>query len=452
MVPGEYVEELKSHETLFSGASLELGRLHWLILKADAEMDSKCEVHTEGEHGNVKINLTAFGEEVGQDEIHWWIFRKEPKIEEMRERTQNTLNSAQKLKEESARLKHDYDGKSYFDLINRIKDFTENCRNEIHDLYSYVLWLHEKDILAPRVLFTYRVWGSTRLSLRKTRIKASAIDEDDSTVRKCVELVLGLRIDGAYTLGTVYSDIYRNIADSMDDGYRGPILVPKQSVIDRTQHEVLSELATFFEFFRQSLRNVIVEIEKYNDSMNLLHRESFWRPFVTKAMGSGRIETQLWDFKRTLEMWCARSEEKEKMEVKFCEEIASFANAKGGALIIGITDDPPRKIIGVQDLENMLKFTKDVLQRYINYGVDFAHFQQVPMKDELGRDVIILVIAVAQTKGVVSVKDQQGKFSYPVRSETGIYRTDQHTTEAKKKEMRDNYSFMSDFQTFLYDR
>lgn len=163
----------------------------------------------------------------------------------------------------------------YLSLIDEIKTSTDDHEKEIHDLYDYVLWLHKKDVLAPRVLFTYRVWGTTRRSDRKIRIAANTIDEDHPTVEKCVETACGLRISDTYTVGMIYLDVLDEIAESIDDEYQGLIWVPKQRVLNRTLPAVLDELATYFEFLRQSLRNIILEIEKYNDQMKLLSRESF---------------------------------------------------------------------------------------------------------------------------------------------------------------------------------
>jgi len=453
LVPSGYEDEINHHGMLFSGASWEIGEIHWYIQKADTEMTRRCFVRREGEHRSVKIDRTPFGDEVGTDEINWWVFKRETEIEELKKRTEKTLSSAQKLKEDSFMLKEKDTPKSYLDLIEVIRDFTEDHKKEINDLYEYVLWLHKKDVLAPRILFTYRVWGSTRLSDLMIRITAKTIEEDRPTVKKCVETALGLRIDQGYTLGRVYSDIFAEIADSVDDEYQGPIEVPKQRVIKRTPHKVLSELATYFEFLRQSLRNIILDIEKYNDQMRLLYRESFWRSLITKAKRSNRIERQLWDFKRTLEMWHVGPEEREKWKVEFCEDVASFANAKGGVLIIGVTNEPPRRIEGILDLENRLKFAKEVLRRHAVYVSDFTHFQQVLMRDEVGRDKTCLVIVVSQTKGVVRVKDQQGKYSFPIRLETGKSRADEDMIkDSKKYVIRDNYNFMSDLYTFLYDR
>lgn len=452
-VPEEYEEDINHHEKLFSGPSLRLGKIHWYIQKADTEMDSRCHIEKRGKRMDVMIDTTAFGEEVGLDEIKWWIFKKETEVEELRKRTKITLNSVQKLKEDALLLKERFSSKLYPSLIGELKDFTEGHKKEIRDLYDYIFWLHNKDVLAPCILFTYRVWGSTRLSDRTIRITAKAIDEDHPAVKKSVEVVLGLKIREVYTLGIIYSDIIGDIADSIDVEYQGPIVVNKQIVVNRTLPKVLDEFATYFEFMRQSLRNILLEIDEYDDQMRLLHRESFWCAFIQKAMSNDRVENQLWDFKASLEMWHPGHREREKAQFEFCEQVASFANTTGGVLIIGVTDKLPRKILGLQGLENKMKSTKEIIRKHSKYGNDFTHFQQVPIKDESGKGQNCLVIAIAQTKEGVSVKDQQGKYSFPMRLETGLDRTDHETIKDSKQYItRDNYYFISDLNTFLHDR
>ena len=49
MLPEEYNEEISHHKELFSGSSLELGKIHWYIQKADTEMTRRCFVRREGE-------------------------------------------------------------------------------------------------------------------------------------------------------------------------------------------------------------------------------------------------------------------------------------------------------------------------------------------------------------------------------------------------------------------
>jgi len=447
-------EEIKHHKQLYSGASLEMGKIHWLIQKADTEMRRKSIIEREGKFDSIEQELTPFGEEVGCDEIHWWVFEKEAQIEELLEQTESILNSVQKLKEDSFSLKEGYFPESYAELITGIRNFMENHKKEIDDLYNYISWLYGKDILAPCMLFTYRVWGSTRLFDRMIEITSNTIDEDLQTVRKCTELALGLRKNLGYTIELVYSDIWDSIAESADDEYQGPILVPKQRLLDQTSREVLNEFATYFEFLRQSLRNIILEINRYNSPNELLYRESFWKSFTRKAMSKDRIENQLWDFKKTLEMWhVTQGGEKEKFEVGFCEQVAGFANVRGGVLIIGITDSPPRRIVGIQNLENKLKFTKSVLNRYIDHTIDFIHLQPIILNDDLSQNKICLIIAIAQTKDGIPVKDEKGRFSYPERLETGLHRTSyEKIRKSKASVAHGNYDFISNLYSFLHDR
>ncbi|MCP8309008.1 MAG: ATP-binding protein [archaeon] len=170
-------------------------------------------------------------------------------------------------------------------------------------------------------------------------------------------------------------------------------------------------------------------------------------------MGDNRVESQLWDFKETLEMWQIRAtKDKQEAEVKFCEQIVALANAKGGVLIIGVTDKPPRRIVGVQDLENRLKSTKSVLKRYVNYVGDYVHFQEIPMKNEEGQDKSCLIIAVAQTRNVVAVRDHCGRFTYPIRLETGLERADYDKIKnLKRNVLHDNYDYILDLKQFLND-
>jgi len=299
-----FEEEIKLHEALFSGSSLEIGKIHWCIQKADTEMESRSYIRQEKEGFKDIMNdvVTPFGEEVGVDEIHWWVFKKETKMKELLDRTNNVLVSAQKLKEDSVSLKNMVAPESYEGIVGRIKEFTERDAKEIHELCDYVVWLHSKDVLAPIILFTFRVWGSTRLSDRMVQITANSIEEDQQTVKRCVEKALGLRGRFSYTIGEVHNSIMADIYDSIGPEGEWPTSDPvsKEMLLAQTSHKIFDEIATYFEFIRNSLRNVILEIEKYNDQARLLYNESFWGQFVTKAMADDRVETQLWDLRTHL--------------------------------------------------------------------------------------------------------------------------------------------------------
>lgn len=446
-----FEEYIKHHDELFSGSSFEIGKIHWYIQKTYTEMESKCWI--KGKYFLEQDKLTEFGEEVGSDEIHWWVFKKETDHNELLKKTKTTLIFIQKLKEDSFKLKEKYYPASYSDVIKEIKKFTDSHREEIHALYDYVVWLNKKDILAPCILFTYRVWGSTRLSDRTVIITANDIDEDTEKVKSCTEVALGLsdRIK-EYNLVKVYDDISYDISESNYPEDGKSITVPEQKLISQTSRKILDELAVYFESLRQSLRNILLDIDKYNTQTKLLYSESFWKSFIKKAVEI-KIENQLWDFKETFEMWHMKNKDKEEAEIKFCEQIAAFANEKGGVLIVGITDEIPRKIKGIEGLENKLKFTKSIIKRYINYTNDFVHFQVTTLKNDAGVDRNCLIIAIAQTKDEITVKDNLGRFSCPIRSETGLDRADYEKIKNSKTDVsHNNYDFILDLkQIAMYD-
>lgn len=450
-----FVEETSKHEPLFSGSSLELGRIHWYILKADFEMEKRSIIRKEDDSFFSTDETTPFGEEIGTDEIHWWVFRKEPNLEELREKTDSVLECVQKLKEDSFSMKNSLFPKSYSDLLEKIKEFTEQDSKEIHSLHQYVMWLNSRDILAPAILFTYRVWGSTRLSDRMMPIGADSIDHDQKTLEKCVEVALGLRERVGYTIDSVHSDmaadIYDSVFNSADAKAQWPVgdPVPKEKLITRCSNKVLDELAAYFEFIRNSLRNILIEIDRYKEQFRLVHNESFLTEFVKKAMADNRVETQLWDFKSTLEMWHCPTQVKEGFEIDFAEQVSSYANSDGGVLIIGITNVFPRKIVGVTDLENKIKSAKSVLDKYTDNSVP-THFQQIRLKDESDKEYDCLIIAIAQTTKIVKVRDEQGKFSYPIRQGTGKGRsTPELILPSKANVLYDNYNFVSSLDAFV---
>ena len=442
-----------NHEDLFSGSSLKLGKIHWYIQKADTEMEKKIYVQPNRSRSFDfnPITLTGFGKDVGFDYIYWWVFRKEANNKELLKRTETALDAAQTLKTNSASFKHKFTPTSYSDLIEKIKDFTEKHLKEINSVYDYVKWLNTKDILAPSILFTYRIWGSTNLGDREVTILSNNIEEDIGRIKDCTETALGLRIRSTYVIQDEYFDISREIAESTDPEYSYSISVPIQELTRRTASRVLDEFAEYFELIRKSLRNIILDIHKYNMQDELLYRGSFWINFVTKVMNLS-IENYLWDFKKTFQMWHTRGQEKEKAEFKFCENVASMANSNGGVLIVGVSNNIPRKIAGVDDLENKIQSIKLIINRHLNCNSDFIHLQPINIKDDVGANKICLIIAISQTKDVVSVKDNSGKISYPKRLETGSERMDYEAIKYSKiNVLHDNHNYILTLNKMIHD-
>ncbi len=196
--------------------------------------------------------------------------------------------------------------------------------------------------------------------------------------------------------------------------------------------------------FKEIYNDLEMDIEKYKQIKVMLYDESFWKKFILKVMGDHRIESKLWDFKQTLEMWKAPDPKiKREKQIEFCEHIAAFGNNLGGALIIGISDKAPRKIIGLENMETKVKQLHNLIRNLISYKGDFVHFQPLIMKDEKGNDKNCLIIAIAQTKDVLGVRHDNGTYRYKLRIETGSEPVNPEEIKEKKANVRkDNYDFL----------
>lgn len=444
-----------SHDELFSGVPLKLGKALWYILKGTTELDKM--MYTRIAYGSGVRDRTSFGKEVGRDEIHWWVFKKDPNVQELRERTEYALESVQKLKEHAEildRLEPD----EYKDIISILKDFALSHINEIEALYDYAYWLFARDIVAPCILFTYRVWGSTRISDRFVEVEADSPEsESPQLLFTLTEIAFGLVEHGRYALQAALMDI------SYDEFERDPescrqIYIDEPRVIRRAYRNVIKEFSEFFELLRDSMRNIVLEIHKYSEQNLLMKSESFWRRFIEKAKTQTVAEPQLWDFKETLEIWhiTDRSRRHDK-EVQLCETIVSFANARGGVLLVGISDSPPRQVYGIGDdaveIEGRILHLSSVIANRILYDRDIVELQQVRIPDTSGSDKTCLVIIVAQTEATVAVRDKQGRFSYPIRQTSGLDRVELSEIQNRKRHIdSDNFDFITELDQYVHDR
>ena len=447
-----------AHDSLFSPATLRLGEVHWYVLKAANLMATRRNRESErNELGFRSYEQTDFGKEVGRDEINWWVFKKETDIDELRERTERVLEAVQSLKQASAKLKNE-SPESYEDLLSALRGFAEHRVDEIELLYDYVRWLEARDILAPTILYAYRVWGDTRMGDRWVEIDTETLEPPPMMVRKLTEIVLGLHTGLLYAFDRAYFDIGDEIWSSRDDpediAGSGDIEIPVAWVATRAAREACDECATYFTCVRDSLRNILLDIEKFVEQRELIHSDEFWRKFILKAVQTKKTETQLWDFKKTLTMWHVRGREKERARVTFAEDVASLANARGGVLVIGVTDQP-REIVGVdgtpRGVENRLKVAQQVIANHVEYDRDLVSFHQVVLPGK-GGERMCLVIVVAQACEVAGVHDGHGRYTYPVRRETGIDRVSKFHLATRKTHMKsDNHDFVRELNQFVLD-
>ena len=111
----------KVHEILVSDTTTTLGQMHRSILRSAHTMDEKRWVQVK-KNGFSTQKWTDFGNEVGADEINWWITRRESDVDELLARTKATLKAAQILKKASENLK-DGEPDSYEKLLLLMKSF-----------------------------------------------------------------------------------------------------------------------------------------------------------------------------------------------------------------------------------------------------------------------------------------------------------------------------------------
>ncbi len=329
--------------------------------------------------------------------------------------------------------------------------FCDSHTTEIDALLEYVTWLEARDPRAPRILFTYRVWGSTRMADRTVELPDDDSPSEDFQ-KLLAEIVLGVRGAFRRKMDEIYSEIAYEIYES-DPEYESDIHVAEGTLIRRTSSEVYIDCEIYFAEIRRSLRNIVLDAEKFDEQRDLTESDAFWREFVSKASQRKGTERQLWDLKETLSMWhILDATAKEAAKVELGEDIAAFANTTGGVLVVGVTDKT-REIVGVSgarnELENRLKFANDVIARVVERGVSITKIRHVPVEVN-GQSRVIVIILVAQSRKAVGVDTGGGRYTYPVRRETGkslVSRDEAGTSKMYLKS--DNYDFLKSVATFV---
>ena len=359
-----------AHDSLFSNAVLKIGEIHSYFLAAFSLVRTPRTKAPDIPRLLRKEDRTELAKEIGGDEIHWWVFTKEDDIAQLSDRTERALAAAQTLKEGSAALKRNRP-RAYKELLSSLTTFADAHETEINILLEFVRWLHSRHPAAPGALFSYRVWGSTRRGDRLVNVDADQLanERGSEMVRRLSEIALGLRSNFLYAYDRaafdVEEDVYLRLGPEQVP--EGGIEIPVDEVVLRASSKAYDECATYFAFIRDSLKNILLDIEKYRAQQNLLLSDAFWRAFIQRAIGTRKTENILWDFKKTLPMWhIARADEKERAKVTFAEDVAAFANARGGVLVVGVTNE--REIVGVGDgreLESRVRFAADVLAKHL---------------------------------------------------------------------------------------
>ena len=210
------------------------------------------------------------------------------------------------------------------------------------------------------------------------------------------------------------------------------------------------------ENYEEIYRNLDMDIDKYKIQKSLIFNESFWIKFIEKSMEDNRIETELWDFKQTLNLWnITENQELSKSKIKFCQQIASFANNQGGVLIVGISDKIPRKIIGLDydSLEDRVRDLQNLIKKQTKYKNNFVSIQQIKLKDNNNLEKICLIIVIAQTMKVIGVSQDDGSYIYKKRIGTSSETVNpEEIRESKQTVNSDNFDYLLYLKSYVENK
>ncbi|XZE32744.1 ATP-binding protein [Pirellulaceae bacterium SH501] len=443
-----FISPEQSHTKLFLSQSvLALGRLQWFLEHGDAAIhDEVWEKGSEEDfdrHGiRVKDRIrTAFGRELNGDPIYWWVQIFTEDLENLRSRTVEALEAAEVLKETTKKLKNqEKQYEDYTQMLTELQNVAEAVATHVETLVDYAEWLHIQDRKGPGILFTYRVWGSTRRSERHLDLQCDSLNEEpEESIQVLALAVVGLWSNKLLTIDRELfykaDEFYLSTQGESDRAF----YVDEARLIRKVAIHALDQFAEYAVFVRDSLRNILLEIDKCSSIRATLLSDQFLREFIEIARNSLKRETEYWDFKQSLEMWHAKGQAREDAKVSLCEQIAAFANAKGGILIIGVTDD--RRIVGFspgKDLENKIASLGKAIADQIQYPRSFAEIVEIPLALKNGPTICIAVV-VRECSSVIAVR-KDNSYTYPVRSGSGkIFRSHDEIETSKLSVKHDNF-------------
>lgn len=443
-------DDPETHAALMTANAMTLGRVHWHLLHSIGHFEScaicKEPVQTLGRFTITHSVRTPFGQTAGFDPIRWWVSQGEDNLAELAARTTRAYTAAQPLLKAAESLL-DISGlpKTYQALVARMAAFADDHASQIAAVLEYTLWLRARHDFAPAMLFSHDVWGSTRRADRMIDLKGRS-DEDADLLRDLTLIVFGFRDSMMHTIRLVRNRVMGELYDSYPDGDVDEEAAESR-VILQAGYEVVAAFTTYLRELRDSLRAIDRAIELQIATNDLIYDDSFWQAFITKARTLALSEKQHWDFKEALPFWNVTSKpERAREKQKFCEQVAAFANAAGGVLIVGVRDGD-RVVVGVSDLEDKLKFTREVLDACFGHS-EFAIMHQVLLDDPAAGPKSCLVIIVQQTRDALSFSAVTGPYC-PIRKETGLCPVPPAEVEEAKRAVRvTNHRFLVDLKSW----
>jgi len=438
-----------AHSRLQGTKAVILGEIHLILEQADCETEKGRPQPVDPSRDVEAFTLeelrhSPLEEGIGLDAIRWWVTKRDSNPEELLARTEQIIPVVGRVKESAQKIRIDI--KSYEDIIDNIVEFSERNEKDLASILAYVEWLRERATLAPLILYDYRSWGTTRLSEQRARTGNQLVRDSDSLL-KCTEIVVGLRRLG-YTIHDVDVEMIDEIFSSARDMDAPPPLPQMEAVLTRTAYKVRHRLFDYLDCLQRAMRNVVVEIKTLQEDDAEAENPEFWSDFI-KWSSEQPVETELWDFKATLDIWHVPGDKKAEADLELAEDVASFANARGGVIIVGVTNKEPRQIVGIGQnrLEERIIAAKESIMRHVDRPVDFIRICVVPLILGGKGELTCLALAIKRTSAPVGVRDQTRRFAYAFKIAAGKQRlTWEAVMETKKDLSTERFAFIPDLR------
>jgi hypothetical protein len=441
---------LAAHQTLWPLDEFRsLSRLHACIDTADVKIVKKtCTEEPSDPNGLVSFvrrELTSFGREVRTDVPRWWVFAREPNVPEFWDETNQLFPIAQRLVRSAERLCR-RPAPNYEHIIQELAAFLGSHGSEIESFLVYADHLSAKHKLAPAILFSYAVWGSTK---RGDRTLDGCTAKGVTRLRLAGEMALGIHHGMGPTLFRVWMDLLDEAYEAA--GEEGAPSVSASTLLHMVQTRIRENVIAYFTKLRDSLRHIDTLCQEFMQREHLYADDRFARRLLKKISSQRTVESDLWDIKKTLGMWstAAPSNQKQAAAVEFVEDVAAFANHRGGILIIGVTNNT-HEIVGVDDPENRIKQIENVIRRYTDATVvDFVRIRAVPF-DGVAKPCIIIVVGKTDTP--IGVCQERNRYSYPLRVGPGKENVSQKKIWATKNFTKGpEFKFAAELEAWVSD-
>lgn len=369
----------------------------------------------------------------------WWVQRKETKLDELALQTERALASAQRIVEQLREepLHHPrYTFSTYSVILHTVAMFAEQTRADSQQIVNYLEWLEQRDPLAPLVLFSYDVWGTTVRNRKR-------VEGHELTVERASEIALGLSYKGSsdwawHVLLEVWEDCNEYVETVSD-------LVKLQGAALglRIAYKVHEELSYFVTYLRQSLRMIMTEIDSRKRLEDRMVSDDVWGRFLRRVIDERRVETALWDVKRQLPFWGVADKSRKRTKVDaFLSKVASFANNRGGLIFVGIGDN--REIVGVDDIENKISHIHQMTRHRFLETRDEALIEcrEIRLQDLDGDERPCLLILIRQSRRPIAERSSK---TVPYREGPGTIERSREDVEAQKRQVKQsNFDFITD--------